>query len=458
MFNRKKEQINMTEGPLLGKMIRYALPLIFTNLLQLFYNSADMFVVGNFCDDRNALGSVGCTASIINLILGLMLGMGAGVSVTISQSIGSGDKKRIERAVHTSVLLAVFVGIIVGVTGFFLAPALLELMKTPDVFIDKATLYVKIYFCGSIGNAMFNFCSGIMRSRGDTLRPLIFSSVGGVVNVILNLFFVIVLKMGVEGVAIATIIAQMISAVLSVIYLTRLGDACRVNLKKLRIDRGMFMSFVRIGIPAGVQGMLFSFSNMLLQGSYNQLGPLYVNANTAASNVDSYIYNVLAAFYHVALTFSSQNYGAKKYGRMWKVFGLNCACIIAVGLSLGVLSVVFAEQLVGIFDSDPAVIAEAKSRLLIMGLFYFTCGLMDTGTAMLRSIGNSVSATVITVFGVCIMRVIWIYTVFVAFPKLIVLYIVYPITWVLTFAALTLTFIFTFRKRVRKEKAVANAT
>ena len=452
MFKGTKQVINMTEGPLLGKMIRFTLPLIFTNLLQLFYNSADMFVVGNFCEDPNALGSVGCTGSIVNLILGLMLGLSAGVSVTISQSMGSGDKKRVERAVRTTITLALVVGVFVGIMGFFLAPVLLKVMKTPEVFIKKATLYVKIYFAGTIGNTMFNFCSGILRSRGDTLRPLIFSSVGGIVNVILNVIFVLVFNMGVEGVAIATIIAQAISAVLTLVHLSRLDDECKINCKNLGIDKGILFNFIRIGLPAGVQGMLFSFSNMLLQGSYNRLGPLYVNANTAAQNVDGYIYNVMAAFYHTALNFSSQNFGAKKYDRMWKVFGLNCMCDVVVGLSLGLLSIAFSAPLIGIFDSDPAVIKEAQSRLLIMGLFYFTCGLMDTSTAMLRSLGKSLTATIITVFGVCGIRVFWIYTVFAAFPQLIVLYIVYPVTWVLTFVALTIAFIISFKKYFKKEK------
>lgn len=452
MFKGTKQVINMTEGPLLGKMIRFTLPLIFTNLLQLFYNSADMFVVGNFCEDPNALGSVGCTGSIVNLILGLMLGLSAGVSVTISQSMGSGDKKRVERAVRTTITLALVVGVFVGIMGFFLAPVLLKVMKTPEVFIKKATLYVKIYFAGTIGNTMFNFCSGILRSRGDTLRPLIFSSVGGIVNVILNVIFVLVFNMGVEGVAIATIIAQAISAVLTLVHLSRLDDECKINCKNLGIDKGILFNFIRIGLPAGVQGMLFSFSNMLLQGSYNRLGPLYVNANTAAQNVDGYIYNVMAAFYHTALNFSSQNFGAKKYDRMWKVFGLNCMCDVVVGLSLGLLSIAFSAPLIGIFDSDPAVIKEAQSRLLIMGLFYFTCGLMDTSTAMLRSLGKSLTATIITVFGVCGIRVFWIYTVFAAFPQLIVLYIVYPVTWVLTFVALTIAFIISFKKYLKEEK------
>ncbi len=453
MLTRKKETVNMTEGPLLGKMIKYAIPLIFTNLLQLFYNSADMFVVGNFCDDPNALGSVGCTGSIINLILGLMLGMGAGVSVTISQSIGSGDKNRIKRAVHTSVMIAVFVGVIVGGVGYFLAPLLLKLMSTPKEFMAGATLYVKIYFIGSIGNAMFNFCSGIMRSRGDTVRPLIFSAVGGAVNVALNLIFVVAFGMGVEGVAIATIISMVISSVLSLVHLMRLDDACRLIPQELKIDVGILFGFIRIGVPAGIQGMLFSFSNMLLQGSYNRLGVLYVNANTAAMNVDAYIYNVLAAFYHVGLTFSSQNFGAKKYGRMWRVFGINCGCIIVSGVALGALSIIFSAPLISVFDSSPEVIEVAKIRLLIMGTTYFLCGLMDTGTAMLRSIGRSITATVITVFGVCVFRVAWIYTVFVKFPELIVLYAVYPVTWGLTFVVLMLTFGY-YMKKLKNYKPV----
>ncbi len=455
MFKLKKEKINMTEGPLLGKMIKFAIPLILTNLLQLFYHSADMFVVGNFCDDPNALGSVGCTSSIINLILGLMLGMSAGVSVTVSQSIGSKDSRRVERAVHTSMVMAVIVGVIVGITGFFLAPVLLKLMNTPEEFINQSTLYVKIYFFGTIGSATFNFCSGILRSNGDSTRPMMFSSVGGVVNVVLNLIFVLVFKMGVEGVAIATIISQYISAILAVIYLTKLDGQCKLVLRKLRLDIPMILSLVRIGIPAGVQGMMFSFSNMLLQGSYNSLGPVYVNANTAASNVDSYIYNVLAAFYHVALNFSSQNYGAKKYNRVWKVFGLNCACNIVCGLAIGLACFFFSDTLIGIFDSDPMVIAEAKNRLFIMGIFYFTCGLMDTGTAMLRSIGKSLTATIITVFGVCVLRVLWIETVFKLYPGLLTLYIVYPITWILTFTALTTAFALQFRKLRKKDAQLA---
>ena len=454
MIGTKNKKFDMTEGPLLGKMVRFALPIICTNLLQVFYNSADMFVVGNFCSDKNALGSVGCTSSIVSLILGLMTGLGAGVSVTISQSIGAKDKKRIERAIHTAIVLAIIVGMIVGAIGFFFAPVLLALMKTPEVFMEKAVLYVQIYFCGTIGNALFNFCTGIIRSRGDTMRPLIFSSFGGITNVLLNLIFVILFGMGVEGVAIATIIAQMISAVLSFIHLLRLNDDCKVVFKNLRIDRGMLKSFIRIGIPAGVQGMVFAFSNMLLQGSYNQLGPNAVNANTAAQNVDVYIYNVQAAFYHTALNFSSQNYGAKKYDRIWKIMGINCILVTVFGFSLGLLSAVFAEELIWIFNKDPQVIELAKTRLYIVGFLYFECGIMETGTAMLRSIGRSLTGTVISIFGSCVMRIVWINTVFIIFPSLFTLYMVYPVTWTLTLAVNLITFAYVFKKKIKQEQSL----
>lgn len=455
MFRTKKDQINMTEGPLLGKMIRFAIPLILSNLLQLFYHSADMFVVGNYCDNPYALGAVGCTGSINTLIIGLMLGMSAGISVTVSQSIGSRDSKRIERAVHTAVVMAVVVGFIVGVIGFFLAPVLLELMDTPAEFIDQSTLYVKIYFLGAIANAMFNFCAGILRSKGDAIRPMIYSSIGGIVNVGLNLVLVLVFGMGVEGVAIATVVSLAISATLSLIYLTRIDDPCKIVIKKLRIDRQMLMSFIRIGIPAGIQGMLFSFSNMLLQGSYNSLGPIYVNANTAAANIDGYVYNILTAFYQVALNFMSQNYGAKKYDRMKKIFVLNCVLVTVVGLTFGLFSYIFSDPLIGIFDSNPQVIALGKDRLMILGVFYFLCGLMETGTASLRSIGKSMTATGITVFGSCVLRILWVETVFKLFPHLLTLYYIYPITWILTFSALTIAFFTKFRKIIRNDEKLS---
>jgi putative MATE family efflux protein len=446
----RKKEIQITEGKLLGNMIRYAIPIILTNILQLLYNSADMYVIGNFCDDPNAQGAIGCTGSLISLILGLFIGLGAGVCVTLSHSIGSKDNDKISKTIHTSVTLALVLGVIVSIVGFVLAPFLLTLMNTREEHIAGSTLYVQIYFMGAIPNIMYNFCAGIMRSRGDTVRPLIFSSVGGVVNVIMNLVFVVVFHMNVEGVAIATIASQTISSILSIIYLTRLDDACKLYFKKLRIDKATMIKFLKIGIPAGIQGSLFSLSNVLLQSGYNSLGTLFVNANAAANQVDGYLYNILNSFYHVVLTFASQNYGAKNTKRLKKVFILGVAIAVTVGLTLGILTYIFSDQLVGIFNSSTDILEVAKYRLLYVGLPYFLCGLMEIGTAMLRSIGYSLLSTIITFFGSCLFRIIWVTKIFPMYNTVASLYIVYPISWTVTFVSLTVAYVICYRHNKKK--------
>lgn len=444
-----KKPIDFTEGKLLGNMIRYVIPIICTNVLQLLYNSADMFVIGNFCADPNALGSVGCTGSLINLILGLFIGLGAGVCVTLSHSLGSNNDEQASQTVHTAIFLAIILGAIVSVIGFIFAPTFLGWMDTREEFMKGATLYVKIYFLGSIPNIMYNFCAGMLRSRGDTVRPLIFSSIGGIVNVILNLVFVLVFNMQVEGVAIATITSQTISAILSLIYLSRLKDCCRLSFKKLKIHMNIFVKLLKIGIPAGIQGCMFSLSNVLLQSAYNGLGPAFVNANTAASNIDCYIYTILNAFYHVALTFASQNYGARKPKRLKSVFFLSCACVTIIGVTLGALCYVFAEPLISIFNKEPEIIELATRRLLFMGFPYFLCGLMEVATAMLRSIGYSTWSTVITFIGSCLFRIVWVFWVFPLSNQIDVLYTVYPVSWILTFASCTIAYIFCYRHKAK---------
>ncbi len=446
MSRFNKNSIQIIEGPVLLNMIRYALPIMCTNVLQLFYNSADMFVIGNFCADENAFGSVGCTGSMINMILGIFIGLGAGVSVILAQSIGSGNKEKAERIVHTSFCLAIVLGVFVTILGNIVAAPILKAMNTPIEFLDGATTYVKIFFLGSIANIMYNFFAGILRSRGDTVRPLVFSMCGGVVNIFLNLIFVIVFKMEVEGVAIATIVSQFISATLVVIHMTRLKDECRLDFKKLAVDFDILKQLVKVGLPAGIQGSLFSISNMLLQTGYNSLGPVIVNANVAAMNVDSYIYNILNSFYHTVLTFSSQNFGAKRFDRVRKVFFSGIGSVTVIGLSLGILVYVFSDSLVAVFNSDPEVMALAKNRLLIVGLPYFLCGLMDVGSGFLRSIGYSFDALIITLFGSCIFRIVWVYTVFAQIPDIRILYLVFPISWSVTAAVLLGTFLVKYNK------------
>lgn len=444
-----KKNISITEGRILPNMIKYALPIMFTNVLQLFYNSADMFVVGNFCADENALGSVGCTGSLINMILGIFIGLGAGVSVALAQSLGAGNKERSSRIVHTAFCLAIFLGAVVTLIGNIIAVPLLHLMNTPSEFIDGATLYVKIYFWGSIGNITYNFFSGILRSRGDTVRPLIFSMVGGVINIILNLVSVVGFGMGVEGVAIATIVSQLISAILVIIHMTRLKDECRLDFKKLGIDRSVLIQLIKVGLPAGIQGSLFSVSNMLLQSGYNSLGPIAVNANVAAMNVDSYIYNILNSFYHTCLTFCSQNFGARRFGRMKKVCFCGAGIVTVLGIVLGVAAYVFADPLISIFNKNPEVIEIARYRLMIVGLPYFLCGLMDVGSALLRSIGYSLNSLLVTFFGSCVFRIVWVYTVFQAYHEITVLYLVFPISWFITSFTLYLMFFICYKREKR---------
>lgn len=441
-----KKDINIIDGPVLPNMLRYALPIMLTNILQLFYNSADMFVIGNFCDDPNALGSVGCTGSLINMILGVFIGFGAGVAVTLAQSIGAGNRERASRIVHTSFCLSIVLGIIVTVLGNLISEPILHAMNTPDVFLRGATLYVNIYFCGSIANIMYNFFAGILRSRGDTVRPLLFSMAGGIVNIILNLIFVLVFKMGVEGVAIATIVSQFISAVLVIIHMTKLNDECRLDFKKLGFDISVLKQLTKVGLPAGIQGSLFSVSNMILQTGYNSLGPVIVNANVAAMNVDGYIYNILNSFYHTCLTFCSQNFGAKRFDRVKKVFFVGTGTVTALGLVLGVFVYTFAEPLVGIFNSDPEILVYAKQRLALVALPYFLCGLMDVGSGFLRSIGYSFRALIITFLGSCVLRIVWVYTVFPIFNDVRALYAVFPVSWFITAATLFVMFFLCYKK------------
>lgn len=448
-----KKDIGIIDGPVLPNMIKYALPIMFTNVLQLFYNSADMFVVGNFCEDKNALGSIGCTGSLINMILGIFIGLGAGVAVILAQSIGAGNKERAGKIVHTSFCLAIFLGIIVTILGNIIAVPILHAMNTPVEFLAGASLYVRIFFCGSIANIMYNFFAGILRSRGDTVRPLLFSMAGGIVNIILNLIFVLVFRMGVEGVAIATIVSQFISATLVIIHMTKLKDECRLDLKRLGIDLSVLKQLVRVGLPAGIQGSLFSISNMMLQTGYNSLGPVVVNANVAAMNVDGYIYNILNSFYHTCLTFCSQNFGAKRFDRVKKVFFTGTGVVTVLGLVLGVFVYVFAKPLVGIFNSDPEVFVYAKQRLALVALPYFLCGLMDVGSGFLRSIGYSFRALIITFLGSCVLRIAWVYTVFPQFNDVRALYVIFPISWFVTAGTLFVMFFFCYK---REKKMLVN--
>ena len=396
--------------------------------------------------ESSPLEKMNTKSRALALLLGVFIGLGAGVAVTLAQSLGAGNKERASKIVHTAFVLALILGAVVTVLGNIIAVPILHAMNTPVEFLQGASVYVKIYFCGSIANIVYNFFAGILRSRGDTVRPLLFSMAGGIVNIILNLIFVLVFNMGVEGVAIATIVSQVISAVLVIIHVAKLKDECRLDFKKLGIDISVLKQLIKVGLPAGIQGSLFSVSNMLLQTGYNSLGAVIVNANVAAMNVDGYIYNILNSFYHTCLTFCSQNFGAKKFDRVKKVVFAGCGAATVVGLTLGIFVYVFAAPLVGIFDSSPETLFYAKQRLALVALPYFLCGIMDVGSGFLRSIGYSFYALVITFLGSCALRIVWVYTVFPIFNDVRALYVVFPISWFVTALTLLITFAICYKK------------
>lgn len=428
---KKSYEIDMCNGPLLGKLLLFALPLMLSGILQLFFNAADIVVVGRF-SGSHALAAVGSTSALINLLVNLFIGLSIGTNVLTAQYYGAKDKENIHRTVHTSILVSIIGGLVLIVAGVLLAAPLLELMATPDEVLGQATLYMRIYFCGMPGMMLYNFGAAILRAIGDTRRPLYFLLTAGVVNIILNLFFVIIFHMGVAGVALATIISQALSAVLVVRCLTHLDGMCRLYLRELKIDSDKLIRIVRIGLPAGLQGAVFSISNVLIQSSVNSFGAIAMAGNTAASNLEGFVYTSMNAVYQTALSFTSQNVGAGKYRRIGQILRRCLAIVTVVGLSFGGLVVVFSQPLLGIYSTDADVIAYGTRRLMIICLPYFLCGIMDTLVGMLRGMNYSVLPMIVSLAGACGLRVLWIFTIFRMNHTLFTLYISYPITWAIT--------------------------
>lgn len=450
-----KKQLQITEGKILPNAIRYTIPIIFTNLLQIFYVSAGMFVLSQFGTDPNAPGCVGNANTIINFVLSVFIGFGAAVNIVVSDSIGAGDKARAKRAVHTSVLLAIIIGVVIGAVGYIFAPTFLTWMNSSTAIFDGSVKYLRIYFAGTVANIMYFFCSGIIRAKGDAVRPLWFSIIGGISNVLLNILFVIVFKMNVEGVAYATVAAQIIQATLSIIYMfgRNSDDPCSLRLNKLKFDLRVFKDLFFIGMPLVVRSAAFGFSNIIIQTGVNSLDPLdsalaiHANANTAAYNVESYIYNVLNAFHHTALTFTAQNYGARKLKRMKKTMYTLLATVTVVGIVLGALAVIFAKPLVSLFASIEEAIPLGSVKLYYVAIPYLVCGITEVLTAMLASLGYSGTSTVICLLGVCGIRIAWVYTVFQRIHTFEALFFSYPLSWTVTAIVLYIATLYGYKKK-----------
>ena len=450
----KKYEINMCEGPLLPKIILFAVPLMLSSILQLLYNAADVIVVGRFAGS-SALAAVSSTGSLINLIVNLFIGLSVGANVAAARFFGAKDDRGVHEVVHTAMLLSVIGGIGVGIVGFTCSKTFLGWMDSPPDVIDQAALYMKIYFCGMPAQMIYNFGASILRAIGDTRRPLIFLTVSGAVNVVLNLILVIFFHMGVAGVAIATVVSQVLSATFVVICLIRAkGSSFCLEPRKLRIYRSKLILMLQTGVPAGIQGSLFSISNVLIQSSINSFGSTAMAGNGAAGNIEGFIYVAMNAFHHAALTFTSQNLGAHKIDRIKRV-ALQCVLIVtAVGLAVGGGALLAARPLLSIYDSDPAVVGFGIVRMQIICLTYFLCGIMDVMGGLMRGLGYSITPMIVSLLGACAFRIFWIYTFFAWNPTLTCLYTSYPISWLLTSAAHAVCFVIAMRQ-VRKKMKMA---
>lgn len=442
---QKSYEIDMCHGPLLGKILIFSLPLMLSGILQLLFNAADMIVVGRFVGS-SALAAVGATSSLINLLVNLFIGMSVGANVLVAHYRGACQDKDVSETIHTAITLSIISSIILGILGILLSRPLLSLMGTPTEVLTQSTLYMRIYFAGIPAMLLYNFGSSILRAIGDTKRPLYFLIIAGIVNVCLNLVFVIVFQMGVAGVALATIISEFISAALIIRCLMNTSGSCQLIFSRLRIHKDKMFRIMRIGLPAGFQGALFSISNVLIQSSVNSFGSIAMAGNSATVNLEGFVYTAMNAFHQTALSFTSQNMGARNYNRIKKVSILCITLVIAVGGAMGYLFLFFGKELLGIYSSDPEVISFGFIRMKIIFSTYFACGLMDVMVGSLRGLGYSIMPTIVSLLGACGLRIVWIYTIFANHRTLDTLYWSYPITWTVTFLAHLLCFIIVFRK------------
>ena len=439
-------QIDMVNGPLAGKLLLFALPLMLSGLLQLLFNAADIVVVGRYAG-KEALAAVGSTSSLINLLVNLFIGFSVGTNVVVARDLGAGREEDVNRSVHTAIALALISGVCLTALGLTLARQLLVWTESAPDVIGLATVYLRIYFAGMPFNMLYNFGAAILRAQGDTRRPLYFLSIAGVANVVLNLFFVIVLHMSVAGVALATIISQGISAVLVLACLMRDQGALHLDPKALRLDRRVIRRICQVGLPAGFQGIVFSLSNVVIQSSINSFGSTAIIAGSAASaNIEGFVYTGMNAIYQTNLTFTSQNYGAGQCRRVDRCLILCQTYVVIIGLILGNLAAIFGAPLASIYAPGEAdVIAQAVTRLKIISGTYCLCGVMDVMVGSLRGLGYSMVPMVVSMVGACGVRLIWVATIFQTYHTPTMLYISYPVSWTIT-AAVHIAFFFFIRK------------
>ena len=440
---------DLTSGPMLKKIILFSLPLAASSFLQLLFNAADVVVVGRFAGSA-ALAAVGSNGALINLLVNLFVGLALGANVVAARCYGAKDDQGVHEAVQTAVTLSLVGGVLMAFVGFFAAHGLLELMSSPEDVIDLATLYLKIYFIGMPMTMLYNFNASLLRAVGDTRRPLVCLAVAGVINVVLNLLFVIVFQMSVAGVALATILSQTVSAIMVTVLLVREEGAMHLDLRHLGFHKKAMLQIIQIGLPAGLQSTVFSLSNVVIQSAINSFGSTVVAGSSASANLEGFVYTAMNAFSQAAVTFTSQNMGARKYQNLNRVV-LNCLlCAIVTGVVLGGGAVLAGTQLLHFYSSDAAVIAAGYERLRVICGTYLLCGIMDTLASSLRGLGYSVLPMVVSLIGSCLLRLVWIATIFQLNRTPFMLYISYPISWVLT-ASVHLICLLVVRRKLQKK-------
>jgi putative MATE family efflux protein len=431
----------MCNGPVLPKIIAFSLPLMLSSCLQLLFNAADVIVVGRFAGSES-LAAVGSTSSLTNLLTNLFIGLSIGANVCVGHTLGSGDEKGTKDNVHTAILISLISGVILVVIGMLFTRPLLTLMGAPDDVLEKASIYLKIIFFGMPATMAYNFGSAILRATGDTKRPLYFLSFAGVVNIVLNLFFVIVLHLDVAGVALATIISQCISAVLILNCLCHLDGPCRLNIRHLYIHPKQLRRMTQIGLPAGIQSSLFSLSNVLIQSSINSFGSVVMAGNSAGASIEQFVYISMNSVHQATVSFTSQNNGARKPERINQILFSGLGLVSVIGLTMGIGVNLLGTPLLSIYSSDPAVIAAGKVRLFWVSGPYFLCGIMEILCGVMRGLGYAITPMVVSLSGACLFRIIWILTIFAWMPSIPMLLVSYPITWILTCCIHVVTYLY----------------
>lgn len=451
----KKKEINMLEGPLAWPIFTYAIPIMLTSVLQLLFNAADLVVVGRYCGSLS-VAAVGSTGSIVSLMVNMFIGLSVGAGVAVAHGIGSREHQTVQDTVHTALPLALVSGIFLTVFGVLLSRKILEAMGTPEDVLPLASLYMEIYFLGMTFNLVYNFCASMVRAAGDTESPLLILTAAGVLNVILNIVFVHFFGMNVDGVAWATTISEGLSAVLIVYVMARRKDACKLDLRKMRFHKGPLSKMLRIGVPAGVQSCTFSLSNVVLQSAVNSFGSVAVSGNAAVANLENFMYVIENSFHQTAVNFGGQNCGAMRYDRVKRITVLCTVYAIGAGMLFGGLMCAFATQLLGIYITDsPEAISIGIGRMYVSVLPYFLFGMQDVITGALRGIGASFISMILSILGICGIRILWIATVFQIpeFHTLPSLYLSYPLSWIVTFVVQIIAFVVIFRRMERSHAA-----